>query len=210
MLDCAYNPHMHFVLVSLLVTASGDYTIDAARSELVIKTKKEGIGAMFAHNHVIAATELTGQIHYDPSDLSTASVSITVKTASLLVDDAAMRKRHGEPKPVPASDQKKIIEEMKAEGQLDTAKFATVAFASTSFARDPKGALSVTGKFSLHGITKTITLPVNVTADESNVTGDGVLRFKTSDYGITPYSGVLGTVRNSDEVELVMHLTGTR
>lgn len=201
---------MHFTLISLLIAAAPAYSIDASRSELVIKTTKEGIGAVFAHNHVIAATEMAGRVQYDPSDLSTATLTVTVKTGSLLVDDAAMRKKHGQPAPVPDGDRKKVTEEMKAEGQLDTAKFATVEFTSTAFARSATGAISVTGAFTLHGVTKTITVPVTVTVADTQVTGDGVIRFKTSDYGITPYSGVLGTVKNRDEVELVMHLTATR
>ena len=201
---------MHLTLVCLLAAASTVYSIDSSRSELVIKTTKEGIGAVFAHNHVVAATEMSGQVHYDPSDLSTASLSVTVKTGSLLVDDTAMRKKHGQAAPVPDGDRKKVTEEMKGEGQLDAAKFSTVEFTSKAFSRSASGAISVTGAFTLHGVTRTITVPVTVTVADASVTGDGVIRFKTSDYGIAPYSGILGTVKNRDEVELVMHLTATR
>ena len=201
---------MHFVLVSLFVAASLGYTIDANRSELVIKTTKAGIGAMFAHDHVIAATEMAGHVQYDPGDLSAATLWVTVKSASLLVDDPDMRKKHGQPSPVPEGDRKKVTEEMKAVGQLDAAKFATVEFTSSAFTRSSTGAITVTGKFTLHGVTKTITVPVTMTYDETSVTGDGRIRLKTSDYGISPYSGVLGTVKNRDEVELVLHLTGQR
>lgn len=38
---------------------------------------------------------------------------------------------------------------------------------------------------------------------------DGALRFKTSDYGIKPYSTALGAIKNRDEVELVLHVVGT-
>ena len=40
--------------------------------------------------------------------------------------------------------------------------------------------------------------------------GDASIRFKTSDFGVKPYSAALGLIRNKDEVELVVHVTVKR
>lgn len=197
-----------FVLVAGSSVASG-YTLDKKQSEVLVKTWKEGVAAALAHNHVIQATEFSGAISFDPAAPEAATVKVTVQAASLVPDEAALRKRNGEPVEVGEADRKKIAENMLGEGQLNAAKFPTISFASTGVSHDAKGALVLAGQLTLHGVTKPVSLPVTIAVKDQQLVGDGKLRFRTSDFGIKPYSAALGTVRNRDEVELVLHLVGT-
>lgn len=184
--------------------------LDAKRSELVVRTWKEGLASGFAHNHVVRATELEGKLSFNPDNLGESHLSIVVKTGSLEVDDPALRARFGEAQPVSAEDRKKVTENMLAEGQLDAKKFPTVSFASTSLKAAQAGTLVLAGQLTLHGVTRSITLPVKVSTADGVSTGEGRVRLRLSEYGIAPYSAALGMVRNKDEVELVLRLVAAR
>ncbi len=203
-----------FVLVAVPSHATGElaprrYVLDGAKSELVVKTFKEGLAAGLAHNHVISATDVSGQLQYDPLNLASASVTVTIQTASMLIDAAAMRKKHGEPQPVPEADRRKVTENLKAEGQLGVAAYPTITFTSTSLTRVGDG-MTLSGAFTLHGVTKTISMPISLSVTEQTAMGDANFKLKVSDYGITPYSTALGTIRVKDEVELMLHLVAKR
>jgi polyisoprenoid-binding protein YceI len=182
------------------------HALDARRSELVVRTWKEGIASGFAHNHVVRATDVEGQLAFSRDNLRASKLSVTVKVASLEVDEPALRARFGEAQPLSDGDRKKVAENMLGEGQLDAKKFPTVRFASTAFKAAQEGKLIVTGELTLHGVTRSITLPVTVSTDEGATTGEGRVRLRLSEYGIAPYSAALGMVRNKDEVELVLRL----
>ena len=47
-----------------------------------------------------------------------------------------------------------------------------------------------------------------VNREANRLTIAGRVRFKQSDFGIEPYSAMLGAVRNKDGVELVINLVG--
>lgn len=48
--------------------------------------------------------------------------------------------------------------------------------------------------------------PIRVNRSDRQFEADANVRFKTSDFGVTPYSAALGLIRNKDEVELVVHV----
>ena len=182
------------------------YTIDEKESELVVKTWKEGVAAALAHNHLVQATDFAGEVSFDPAAPEAAKVSVTLKVASLSPDQTALRKKFGETAEISEGDRKKIAANMLGDDQLDAAKFPTISFVSSGASKDPKGNLVLTGKLTVHGVSREVSVPVTVAVKDHRLTGDGKLRFKTSDYGFKPYSAALGTIRNRDEVELVLHL----
>lgn len=188
------------------VEAPAVHALDVRRSELVVRTWKEGIASGLAHNHVVRATEVEGQLAYSRDNLGASSLSVTVKVASLEVDEPALRARFGEAQPVSEADRKKVTENMLAESQLHAAQFPTVRFVSKALKAAQEGKVVVVGELTLHGVTKSITLPVTVSTVEGALTGEGRVRLRLSDYGIAPYSTALGMVRNKDEVELVLRL----
>jgi polyisoprenoid-binding protein YceI len=186
------------------------YRLDPQKSELVVRTWKTGVAASLAHNHVIRASDVTGEIAWDPAAVETAKVSATVKASALIADEPAMLQKFGETTQPDEADRKKITQSMLGEEQLDAAKYPTIGFVSTAARREPDGRIILTGQLTLHGVTRPVTLPVKVALKDGEIVGEGKLRFRTSDFGIKPYSGALGAVKNRDEVELVLHLVGSR
>lgn len=205
-------------LTSLLLAQAG-WSLDTGKSELVVKVWKTGAASGLAHDHVVRASKFEGTVSLeDPDRVETLALTIKLDVNALVPDEPEVRKRHNVPNPGPAeADQKKVKENMLADDQLNAAKFPTIEFSTTKFFREESGALQCTGKLTLHGVTKEVVFPVTVKTDKapgddgaggrtSVMEGDARLRFKTSDFGVKPYSAALGLIKNRDEVELVLHL----
>lgn len=184
------------------------FVIDAKQSVLAVQVFKDGAAAALAHNHVVSATTMSGRIVVDPANPGSARVDVTVPTAALINDDPKLRKRFGVTGDVPEGDRKMILEHMQDAGQLDVAHFPTMQFSSTS-TTGSGSKLVLNGKLTIHGVTRDISLPVDVTFTDTTVRGTGSIKLKTSDFGIEPYSAFLGAVKNKDGIVLHIDLVGT-
>ena len=110
-------------------------------------------------------------------------------------------------------------EHMRSEGWLNVAKYPTATFETTSVKSKGGDKFDVTGKFTLHGVTKTIKVPATVKyVAESELTkknrfnGDVVqlktkFNIKLSDYGIMVPAMAKDKVAN--EVTIGLSVVGT-
>ncbi|MDP1821647.1 MAG: YceI family protein [Archangium sp.] len=194
-------------LVSTVAVAQ-PWTLDLPATELVVKVWKAGAGAPLAHDHVVRAGKVSGKASLDDAGKpESLALELTVEAASLVPDEPEARRKYHLPNtPVPENDRKKILETLLSDAQLDAAKFPTIGFIVSKVYREESGALQCLGKLTLHGVTKELLFPIKVKAGDQQVEGDASVRFKTSDFGVKPYSAALGLIRNKDEVELVVHV----
>lgn len=200
-----------FALCLLALTSAAEptpWTLDLAATELAVKTWKAGAAASLAHDHVARAPKFSGTASLDDSGKpESLALSLTVDAAALVPDEPEARRKYHLPNtPVPESDRKKVLQNMLGDEQLDVAKFPTIGFAVSKVFREESGALQCLGKLTLHGVTKELLFPITVKTSDRQVEGDARVRFKTSDFGVKPYSAALGLIRNKDEVELVVHV----
>lgn len=183
------------------------FAIDTKKSSIVIQVFKDGAAAALAHDHVVDVRDFSGSIVADAADPASATVEVTAKTASFFNDETKLRKKFGLDGEMSDKDRKSVEDNMKSAEQLDVAGFPTVKFVSSSVSKD--GArLKLNGKVTLHGVTKDVSMPLEAKVDGDTVTGTATFRLKTSDYGIKPYSALLGAVKNKDEIVLHLHLVG--
>lgn len=182
------------------------YTIDGQRSDLVVRTFKDGVAARLAHDHVIRAQDVAGELVFEPTRLHEARLKVVVQVATLVVDELKVRKRFGLEGAVSAGDLATIRENMLAKDQLWVDEHKTIEFASRRFRENPDRTYTVEGDFTLRGVTRPVRLSVVIDPlGEGLLRGVGKLRLKQSDFGYEPYSGLLGAVKNQDEV--VLHIT---
>ena len=187
--------------------AAAPYRIDPERSELVVRVFKAGAAAALAHDHVVRAAAWQGKLDVTREPVALAA-EIVVDARALEVDEPAVRARHGLDGELSASDRKKTLETMLGEVQLDVARYPEIRFRTDEI--DRAGAdFRLSGELSLHGKTKRIALPLTITEQDGGFTAHGTVRFRQSDFGITPYSAFLGAVRTQDEVELVVTIVAT-
>lgn len=204
-------PALLWVLSFAAAAEPGPWELDLASSELVVKVWKTGAGASLAHDHVVRASKFTGKASLDDAGApESLALQLVVEVAGLTPDEPEARRRHHLPNtPVPPADRVKVLEHLLEEGQLDAAQFPTITFTVGKVFREGD-ALKCRGTLTLHGVTKELLFPISVKPGDQQVEGDARVRFKTSDFGVKPYSTALGLIRNQDEVELGVHLVVKR
>ncbi|MBI5115070.1 YceI family protein [Candidatus Poribacteria bacterium] len=201
------------IVVSLMAiprpAMAAQYVIDPAKSELVVRLFRGGVAAAFAHNHVIRATDFSGGTSFDPEFPSATSMSVETRADSLQVDEPAVRQKYGLTEVVSDKDRKKIQATMESAEQLDVARFPKMKFQSTKVEKESDGKYIVSGELTIHGVKRSVSFPVTVSDKGEELRGQASLRFKQSDFGIKPFSIMLGAVRNEDEAILYMDVVAT-
>jgi polyisoprenoid-binding protein YceI len=86
--------------------------------------------------------DFDGTIWIDRQNPSASKVELTIQTASI---DTSTEGRD---------------KDLRSENFFDAAKYPTITFKSTKIEPKGKDSYEVTGEFSMHGVTKTITVPV--------------------------------------------------
>jgi polyisoprenoid-binding protein YceI len=178
------------------------YTVDPTRSELVVQLFKAGIGGPLAHDHVVRATQYTGHIQADLADPIRSVITVEVHTAALQADEPALRQKYGLTKSLSEKDRQDVQAHMQGSEQLDVARYPTIQFRSTQITQQAEGQYTVTGTLTIHGVTQSVTFPVQGEVQAGLLHGRGSFRLLQSRFGYKPYSAFLGTIKNQDEVIL--------
>ncbi len=186
------------VLFVLLQAAAGarSYAVDAAASRVAIKVGKAGLFKMAGHEHTVVADGLSGDVVVDEASVGRSSVRVVFAASALRVADSEG-----------ADDIPKVQATMESPKVLDVARFPEVRFASTSVSeRKHEGdqwELLVAGDLDLHGVRRSLTLPLRVTLHPESLTAEGSVRLAQRDFGIEPIS-VGGVVKVKDELEITV------
>ena len=172
------------LVMALPLFAADTYKIDAVHSE-----------ASFRIRHLVSKAsgrfaQFQGTIVVDPVHIGKSSVEVTIDAASINTASDA-RDKH-----------------LRSADFFDVEKFPTITFQSTHVKEVAKGKLEVTGTLTMHGVAKTIVIPMSNLGTSPGmkpgtvVAGfEGALKLNRSDYGIKTYLGPVG-----DEVEISLNV----
>jgi polyisoprenoid-binding protein YceI len=114
----------------------------------------------------------TGTVTYDPSDLTKTAFDISVDTDTL---DTRNANRDAD---------------IKGADFFDVKQFPTMTFKSTSVAKTGDTTMNVTGDLTVHGVTKSITVPMEMTGSGPGMHGEtrtgfrGEFKINRHDYQI--------------------------
>lgn len=190
--------------------AARRYAVDPQRSALwvTVYADRSALASRFAHDHAIAATDYTGRILWPASAHGACEVDFTVPVARLWPDPPGFRERAGiDPDDTVADSAKRtLISNMLGPGQLDAKNHPTITFRSTH-CEGVDGAVRVTGDLTIRGVTRRVTVPLQIRADDTILTARGSFEVLHSDFGIKPFSNVGGLVRNADKLTFGLDLT---
>ena len=223
---------MNFRLVPLALTfflsplpsAAGaqELRILEDQSVFAIVTHKGGFASGLAHNHLVAASAYKARLVSTQDAPAETTFEIELAAKDLVVDDGAIQKTWypriellkivDEPfADVPAKDRAKIREAMLGKKQLDIAAHPTMRarleglVAATSKVGGKEMAWKGELAFEVHG--KTVKKTVTATlvweeGDETVLHIEAVGTFLFSDFGIKPFSAMMGAVKNLDEIHV--------
>jgi len=191
---------MRFLLLSVLLVAapgpalSASYDLDPAQSQIRIHVGKSGLFQFAGHEHEVLAAPAAGRVVANPAALDTSSVEVKIDAAALRVN----AEKDGDDPP-------KVQEHMETD-VLEIAKHAAIAFVSehvTGHEQAPgRYTLEIAGKLDLHGVSKTIKVPVEVTLDGGTLTAKGKLTITHDAFGLMRVSAGGGTVKVANDIDI--------
>ena len=116
-------------LVAASSLRAAEFQVDLAHSTFAVLTRKAGVAAGFAHDHLITAPKAAVKLSFDPADPAATRATLDVEVASLEIDPPGPRSRlkarlHElgigpvDLPSIPASDRKKVREAALGKSQL--------------------------------------------------------------------------------------------
>ena len=176
--------------IAASVFAADAYVIDKGHSD-----------ASFQIRHIVSRVtghfdDFAGTVNVDKGNPGVSSVEFTIKAASINTGNANRDT------------------ELRGKDFFEVDKFPEITFKSTSIKPSAKkDVYDVTGSFTMHGVTKTITIPVEVLGFAKGPRGREVAAFtaKTTinrkDYGIVWNRAIdAGGTLLSDDVDITVNL----
>lgn len=172
------------------VANAATYDIDNEGAHASVNFKIQHLGYSWLTGRF---NDFDGSFEYDAAKPEASAINVTIDTTSI-DSNHAERDKH-----------------LKGSDFLDVKKYPAATFKSTGFTSTGEGAGNMTGEFTMHGVTKTITIPVERIGEGNDPWGGyragfmGTTELKLSDYGIDYNLGPASTT-----VEIELHVEGKR
>ena len=172
--------------LALPAAAAPDWTVDAAKSRLAFKVSVNGqvVDGRFPGFGAV--------IRFDPADLASSSVRITVDTTGIKTGDATRDAML--PKPA----------------WFNVLGFPQATFQSTRFVADGPGRFICEGKLTIKGITQDIKLPFSIDIRGNKAVARGTGTIRRLDYKIGEGPDFATGTPVALEVKVLFDVTATR
>ena len=193
-----------------LPMASGTlYNLDPKVSSVRIYVFRAGQAAKVGHNHVLSAPEFKGYFFLAPAGAGASSFDLEFRLDQLEIDNPDHRSTLGKAFASKLSPEAiaSTREHMLGEDNLQAMRFPLVRIRSVQISGEaPKFAAKIA--VELHGQTRDIWVPLTVTGLPENLSVEGSLVLRQTDFGVKPYSVLGGLLAVEDEVIVEFKLSG--
>jgi len=175
-----------------MTIAKGTHNIGPQDGKVLVNVYKDGVAAKMGHDLTLQASSWSGKADINPDDPSSSTVSVTIDAGSLEVIEGK-----GGAKPLSESDKKDIKKNIeKTLGRGD------ISFESTGVSGSAPR-ISVKGDLTIGGQSRPVTL--DLTVDDSGK-AQGKVSFAQTQFGIKPFSAMLGALKVKDSVDVSIDL----
>ena len=179
------------------------FRVDPAQSLVVIEVRRAGRLARLGHDHVVASHEVVGYVAPEEG-----RADLYIALARLAVDEAPLRAEAGfDTQPTDAD-----IEGTRAnmlERVLEAEKFP-FALVRVGGAGAKRGRATLELTITLHGHTRALQAPAEIESLADGMTVTGRLAFDQTDFGITPYSLLGGSIAVQNRLDLRFRIRARR
>ena len=192
------------ILFSLILSTFAHLTLgqssDLSNMRLAVLVRKDTTTSMagMAHNHGIEAGTWEANFQYNSTE-KTCSCNVIVPVDSLVVDSPEARRFVGLSDDLDEDTRKSVRKNMLGSDQLNAKEFRFMQFNSTSCTQNGN-TLFLSGVLSLRGESNPITIEVKNFSYGEAPKGEARFSVFGSDFGMEPYSAMLGAVKNLDEL----------
>jgi hypothetical protein len=189
----AMFPAQHYLAVS----AHGEpvFQIDAARSVVVIEGHRTGSLSRVGHEHVVASHVARGYIA--PKE---GRADLYVSLDRWIVDEPVLRAEAGFDTKPSEADIAGTRENMLVR-VLEVERYPFALVTVSDVVPDAENS-TVQLAMTLHGITRTTRIPIQLRIQNDEIAVNGSFVVKQTDFGIAPLSILGGAIRVDDEINL--------
>jgi polyisoprenoid-binding protein YceI len=163
--------------------------LEPSNGSLTVHTGRQGMAARAGHDLVLEVERWNGT-------LDSSALKGTIDADSIVV-----REGTGGVKPLSDSDKADIQKNLR-EKVLKTAQNPQITFESGPLSPPGDGTWRINGRLTLAGVTNPIELVVSVASTDAEVTLTTSVQIRQTQFGIKPYSGLMGALKVADDVEL--------
>jgi polyisoprenoid-binding protein YceI len=163
---------------------------EAVKMVLAPESAVEFTGYKVTGSHDGGFKSFTGHVSLVDADPTRSSVEIEIDTTSLW------------------SDNERLTGHLKSPDFFDVENHPTARFSSTSIEAAADGGYTITGNLDLHGITKSISFPAQITADTNRVAAEATFKIKRFEFDIA-FTGKKDDLID-DDVVIRLNLIATR
>jgi len=174
------------------VISTGTYELGPSQGTLQLHTGREGVAKKIGHDLVIEAKQWTAKVNVDADDPTRSTATITVDTRSLEVVSG-----EGGAKPLSDKDRKDIKENIDKK-VLKTDKFPDITFTSSRVESKGPDAYTVHGDLTILGTARPASMDIAVAGSKAT----GTMHLKQSDWGIKPFSALMGALKLADALRV--------
>jgi hypothetical protein len=183
------------------------YRIDADQSLVTVRVHRGGRLARLGHDHVVASRAVEGLVLLARTPAG-ARADLQMALDSLSVDEPGLRAAAGLGTTPSAADIDGTRRNM-LDKTLDAARFPYVTLALTH-AGGELPQLTLNAAITLHGITRTQPVPVEIESGDDGLRARGRFALLQTDYGITPFSVLGGALEVQDRLDIDFDLRARR
>ena len=158
-----------FVLTAPALVQAADYVIDTEKAHAFIQFRIKHLGYSWLLGRF---NDFDGTFSYDETNPAASKVAVTISTASI-DSNHAERDKH-----------------LRGKEFLDVDKFPQATFVSSGFKENDDKTAALTGKLTLHGVTRPVTIAVKPVGHGPDPWGgkrrgfEGTTSLKLADYNI--------------------------
>jgi polyisoprenoid-binding protein YceI len=192
------------VAATAAAQAPDQFRIDPAATHVTIQVGRSGIFGFAGHDHEVVAPAVRGEITLDRSEISRSRVALEFDATALKVTG------NGDP----PEDVPEVQRVMLSDRVLDVARYPSITFQSRSIGVEGRSGdrmtLRLIGDLTLHGVTRSVTVPVNASVGPDLISGEGKTTVRQTSFGIRPVTAGAGSVKVKDEVEVIFSISARR
>jgi polyisoprenoid-binding protein YceI len=171
------------------------FEIGPENARLLVRTHREGLGARAGHDLVIEATRWAGQVRIEAGEPPGGHLEVRIDTRGLEV-----REGHGGARPLTDKDRLEIKSNIQ-EKVLHAERDPELRFTAEKVVIEDHHAY-LTGDLTIAGQTRPAGLDVDLEPAADGLHARGAVQIRQTDYGIQPYSALMGMLKVADRVEV--------
>lgn len=189
-------------LPPLPVEDAEHYVVDGGQSDIRVLVYRGGPLAKYGHNHVIRLTRVEGDVYLAP-DFHDSGFDLVLPLREVVVDPSEARADEGDEFATNLSPQAKeaTLDNMLGSQVLYAGGYPEIHIRSVALL-GPAWGPEATVRVTLHGVERDMTVPIAIAHSGDELIVTGLLRLRTSDFGMTPFSVLGGGLQVQDEVKV--------